>query len=322
MRFKVVQIFNDMKKFTILAAFMLFATVGMFAQSADTTVFINNHEIKINDNEDEISIKIYELNKGKRVSNDPLYESNYFRKQSNNGRRRVFTYATKDEEFVREETNTTVVKTKSRWFNHDLKNPFPHLYFAHLEMTDGSFGTFAQIHQRSSSFEWGMYSPTTIFCTKDGHFGMATALGFSNSYNFFNHDYVMAMQDGDATMMTLSDYTEGQHTSTGKSFLRYWSLRIPLSMQLQFNVCRSPLTFSAGAELEWRFWVRSFARYDGAKHKISDDLDYNAIGLNALFQVGYNGIIVFTRMGLTEMFNSHNLKDIYQLSVGIGFNFD
>lgn len=311
-----------MKKFTILAAFMLFATVGMFAQSADTTVLINNHEIKINDNEEEIRIKIYELNNGKRVSNDPLYESNYLRKPNTNVRRRIFTYTTKDEEYVKEETSTTVVKSKSRWFNHDLKAPLPHLYFAHLEMTDGSFGTFAQMHQRSSSFEWGMYSPTTIYCTEDGHFGFATALGFSNSYHFFSNDYVMAMQDGNATMMTLSDYTGGQYTGTGKSFLRYWSLRVPLMMQVQFNVNRSPLTFSAGAEVEWRFWARSFARYDGAKHKISDDLDYNAIGLNALFQVGYDGFILFTRMGLTEMFNSKNLNDIYQLTVGIGFNFD
>lgn len=311
-----------MKKFTILAVFILLATVGMLAQSADTTVVINNHEIKINDNENEIKIKVFELNNGKRVSNDPIYESNYLRKPNDNVRRRIFSYTTKDEEFVKEETSTTVVKSKTRWFNNDLKNPFPNLYFSHLEMTDGAFGTFAQMHQRSSSFEWGMYSSTTIFCTKDGHFGMATALGISNSYNFFLHDYVLAMQDGNATMMPLSEYTEGQYTGTGKSFLRYWSLRIPLTMQLQFNVNRSPLTFSAGAEFEWRFGMRSFARYGGAKHKIADDLDYNAIGLNALFQVGYNGVILFTRMGLTEMFNSSNLKDIYQQSVGIGFNFD
>lgn len=313
-----------MKKFTILAAFMLFATVGILAQSADTTVLINNHEIKINDNENEIRIKIFEVDNGKRVSSEPLYESNYLRKRDESSRRRIFTYSiNRDEEFTKEETGTTVVKSRSRWFNHDLNSPFPHFYLSHLEMTDGSFGNFAsQMHQRSSSFEWGLYSPATIFCTKDGHFGMATAIGISNSYNFFKHDYVLAMKDGNSTMMTLSEYTNGEHTSTGKTFMRYWSLRLPLTMQVQFNVNRSPLTFSAGAEFEWRFWVRSFARYDGVKHTISDDLDYKAIGLNAIFQVGYNGIILFSRMGLTEMFNSSNLNDIYQLSVGVGFNFD
>ena len=314
-----------MKKFTLLAALLLFATIGIYAQNADTTVIVNNHEIKINDSGEKIKIKIYELDKGSRTTNEPIYESSYSRKREDGGRIRRFSYSfSNDEVTTKEDNGTTVVKSTSRWFTKELHQPFPNLYFSHLELTDGSFGSFSNMmHQKQSSFEWGMYSPITIFCTNDEHFGIATAFGFSNSYNFFGQDYVLMMNDdGNSEMQPLSVYTNNEYTSTSKSFLRYWSLRVPLTMQAQFKVNRSYLTFSAGAEVEWRIWVRSFARYGGSKHTISSDLDYNAIGLNALFQVGYNGFILFSRFGLTEMFKSNKLNDVYQMSVGIGINFD
>jgi|GEM_PF-1335119 len=318
-----------MKRISFLAVLLLFATMGIFAQSADTTVVVNTHEIKIKESENEIEIKIYELKDGTRVSDEPLYESNYSRKRDHDGRTRHFSYSVgKDKEISTEETCIAIVKSKSRWFNNRLQQPLPKLYFAHLEMTDGFFGHSADgMHQRPSSFEWGHYSSTTIFCTKGGHFGMATGLGISNSYNYFSHDVVFKPEGNNSVVFQpLSEYSlenGGQEfTHAHRSFLRYWSLRLPLTMQLQFNVNHGYLTFSAGAELEWRFGVRSFARYGGSKHTISKDLDYNPIGLNALFQVGYSSVIVFTRMGVTQMFNNQDIMDIYQLSVGIGWNFD
>lgn len=317
-----------MIKKLFLAAAMLFTTVGVFAQEPDTTVIFNNYQYNITDNDESIQIKIYEMKDGKKLSNEALYESNYRKKRNSDGNTSRFSFSkNKDQEFVWEETGTAVFSSTSRWFNNELKQPLPSLYFSHLQMTEGPFGPMApNMHQRPSSFEWGLYFPTTIFCTKGGHFGMATGLGISNSYNYFSHDWVLAMVDGNSTFVPLSEYSleEGPvNNYAHRSFLRYWSLRLPLTMQLQFKVNKwDYLSFSAGAELEWRFGMRSFARYGGAKHTISNDLDYNAIGVNALFQVGFNDIIVFGRMGLTEFFNSKNLNDMYQMSIGIGFNFD
>lgn len=326
--FKSVKPNENMKRITILAAMLLFATIGVKAQSADTTVIMKNHEINISDNENEIKIKIFEMKDGTRVSKEPLYESKYQKKRGEGALKRFAYSRGKDELMIMEETDDTKVKSTSRWLNKDLHQALPSLYFAHIEMLDGAFGSFAgDMHQRPSSWEWGIYSPTTIYCTENGRFGFATGWGISNSYNYFQHDWVLAMVDNNSEFMTLHDYSseEGHgpvNDLAHRTFLRYWSLRIPATMQLQFVINRSYLTFSAGAELEWRIGVRSFARYGGLKHTVSDNLDYNPIGVNAMFQVGYEGVILFARTNLTDFFNSKNLDDKHQLAVGIGFNFD
>lgn len=308
-----------MKRFTILAAFLLFATIGVMAQSADTTVVINNHEVKIKDNENGIKIKIYDLKDGVRTSDEPVYESNYSKRTSRSKR---FTYSYDGEEFVLRDHGQRDEEKSTGKAYRELEQALPIFYLSHLEFTDGPFGVISPIHQRPSSFEWGLYSPTTIFCTKGGHFGMATGLGISNSYNYFQHDYVLAKTDNGLEMLTLSDYTDGRFTEASKSYLRYWSLRVPLTLQLQWRVGGSPLTVSAGAEVEWRFGMRSFARYDGAKRTITNDLKYNAFGCNALVQVGYAGFIIFGKVGLVDVLSIYNVGSVNQLSVGIGFNFD
>lgn len=221
----------------------------------------------------------------------------------------------------------TRVRTVSEKITKGLHPGLPDLYYSFLNMTKGSFGPEANVPLRPSSFEWGMYSPVTIFCTGGGHFGMATGLGISNSYNFFDHSKVLVMNDGNSEFQQLYDYSsiEGNGPVTNlahRSFLRYWSLRLPLTMQLQWNIDGNWVTISAGAEIEWRFGVRSFAKYGGSKHTISNDLDYNPLGVNALVSLGFDDTVIFARMGLTEMFKSDKLNDIYQFAFGFGFNFD
>ena len=224
-------------------------------------------------------------------------------------------------------SETTKVSKLSTKLTRGLRPGLPDLYYSYLNMTQGSFGSEANVPLRASSFEWGMYSPVTIFCTGGGHFGMATGVGISNSYNFFSHDKVLIMNDGNSEFQLLYDYSseEGNGPVTNlahRSFLRYWSLRLPLTLQLQWYVQDNWITISAGAELEWRFGVRSFAKYGGSKHTISSDLDYNPFGVNALVSIGFDDTIIFARMGLVEMFKSNKLDDLYQFSFGFGFNFD
>lgn len=308
-----------MKKLTFLTTLLLLMTVGVFAQKVDTTVVINNHEYCISDDKDDIKINIYGLKDGVRTTKEPIYESRFFKKTVSDGRVHRFSFSTYNDEMEGRETEDV-----SFWFSHELKQPLPSLYFSHLEFSN-SDGTLIDMHNRPSSFEWGGYSPITILCTKGGHFGVSTGFGISNSYNFLYGDYVMMMDKGKVKIEELSVYTEGRFEKANKSFLRYWSLRLPVMSQLQWKVGREYLSISAGAELEWRFWMRSFARYDGAKRTISDDLNYRAIGCNALLQIGYGGCIVFGRIGLTELFTLEEQNPVWnacQVSVGIGYNFD
>lgn len=259
-----------MKKFTILAAFVLFATAAVFAQTEKTTIIINENGEK-----------------------------------------------------------TTIVE---RWFRSRLSDPLPSLYYAYLDMRDGSFGPEASVPIRSSSFEWGMYSTSEIYSTRNSRFGVSSGIGISNSYNFFTHDRVLRVdEDHNAFIQPLVQYSSepgnGPETRFAhKSFLRYWSLRIPLMLQLQWDVNGSPLALAAGAEVELRFGVRSFAHYGGSKHTITNSLEYNPLGVNALFSLSFDDAVIFFRMGLGEMFTLKNPgKDdmhIHQMAIGFGFNFD
>lgn len=274
-----------MKRHLFFAVFMLFATASVFAQTEKTTVII---------------------------------------KESANGTEK-----------------TTIVE---KVFQSKLHQTLPDLYYSYLNMYNGTFGPEAHIPIRSSSFEWGTYNQHTIFCTKGGHFGMTWGFGISNSYNFFQHDVVLRqysedgfneygeeVKKGQAYFQNLWDYSNEpgnglENHFAHRSFLRYWSLRLPVMLQVQCEINNTPLALAAGVEAEWRFGVRSFARYGGSKHTISNSLDYNPVGLNALVSLAGDDGVIFVRFGITDFFTAYDTdggyKDMYQMAIGFGFNFD
>ena len=228
--------------------------------------------------------------------------------------------------------DTEKVTIVEKLLNDNLYDPLPDLYYSYLNMRNGVFGPEANVPLRSSSFEWGLYSMDQLFCTKDGHFGMTAGLGISNSYNYFDHNVVLRIDDDrEAYFQSLNAYSseEGNGPTNNfahRSFLRYWSLRLPLMIQGQWLVNDTPLVVAAGAELEWRFGMRSFARYGGSKHTVTDNLNYQPVGVNALLSFRASNSVVFLRVGLTEMFSVKDATDskinVCQASLGFGFNLD
>lgn len=217
-------------------------------------------------------------------------------------------------------------------FTSKLHQTLPDLYYGFLNLNSSSFGPEANVPLRSSSFEWGTYNQHTIFATKGNHFGMSWGLGISNSYNYFSHDVVLRKDDnGKAYFQLLNAYSSENgngpvNNYAHRSFLRYWSLRLPIMLQVQCDINNTPVALAAGVEAEWRFGVRSFARYGGSKHTVTNSLDYNPVGLNALFSLSAGDFVIFTRFNLNEFFKVKDTKgnyaDMYQMTIGIGFNFD
>ena len=214
--------------------------------------------------------------------------------------------------------------------NPRMVDPLPSIYYAYENMLTSTFGTEAHIPLRSSSFEWGLYGTTHVLTTENGRFGISTGLGISNAYNYLTHDKVLSvdeMNGRQAFIESLNTYSslEGHGPTNNyahRTFLRYWSLRLPVMFQLQWKIDGVPLSLAAGAELEWRFGMRSFARYGGAKHTVSDNLNYNPVGFNVLFSLAFDDTVIFFRSGLTDMMNIRDCGDVYQMSLGFGFNFD
>ena len=212
--------------------------------------------------------------------------------------------------------------------NPNMVDPLPSIYYSYENMFTSTFGPEANVPLRSSSFEWGLYGMSPVVRTKGGHFAISTGLGISNAYNYLTHDMVLAMDDeNQAYLEPLITYSsvEGHGPANNyahRSFIRYWSLRLPVMLELQWRIDGTPLAVAAGAELEWRFGMRSFARYGGAKHTITDNLNSNPVGFNVLFSLIFDDTVIFFRSGLTDMFNIKDCGDIYQMSLGFGFNFD
>jgi hypothetical protein len=235
---------------------------------------------------------------------------------------------TKEMDNGRKETVTFV----ERLFSSKLQQTLPDWYYGFLNMTSNPFGPEAHVPLRSSSFEWGIYNQHALFTACNEHLGMSWGLGISNSYNYFSHDVVLRVDDErKAYFQSLNAYSseEGNgpvNNFAHRSFLRYWSLRLPLMIQVQWDINDTPVALAAGVEAEWRFGVRSFARYGGSKHTITKNLDYSPVGVNALFSLAIDNFVLFARYGLTDFFNVKDSRDeinnMYQMSIGLGFNID
>ena len=321
-----------MKKITLITVLMLFLSLEMFAQKVDTTLVINNHEICIEDNKEQIDITIYALDEGVRTTENPLFEGVFVKNDGLVGSYKNVTYAFKNKIVEFDDDNFSFIN-----HSRSLANCLPSIYFSHLGMFDGTTGEQpAGLKQRTGSFEWGFNYHATIFCTKNKHFGMTAGLGISNSYHFLKNDYVLMQNNGSLYQQKVSELvlgnTNGHDDIVGagvtKSYLRYWSAHLPLMLQLQWKPNGHVFMVSAGADLEWRFGMRSFARYCGSKHTMASDIDYNPIGLNGIFQVSFANVTIISRLGLTEMLkintdaSGENSLPINQWSLGIGLCFD
>lgn len=297
-----------MKKNLFLVA-MLFGIMPLFAQDEnqkptnDTVIIYNNHEIQIKENEKGLKVKVYDVDENEKTEIEPSYEIRY--KGNNNV-----------------SINIPFVNEKETNGSRSYKALTPGVYYAYTMFSEKSFGQMSpDISQRGRSFEWGLHPiRCSIYHTKNNVFGVHTGLGISNTYIYFKKFNVLTEIDGKIAMVDLigdSIISPNQpHKKDGKSFLRYWSLHIPVCVQLQFKT-NTLLRIAAGVDFEWKFGMRSFARYDGTKHTISDDLNYNPINCNALFMISIHRIVISSKIALNDMFG-HSDIGTYPFTIGIG----
>lgn len=341
-----------MKKIILLTTFLaLFST--LFSQEqikADTSFIVNNNKIQVIDSSKGLKIKVYKMTDDGYTPINPYYEGrydkscyiteeiNYVNKNSQNVTIKVpliptNTFSESDiivfekelEDYAKDlEDNAKKIEKKYKISSYYAN--YPNIYYAYSQIYDNPWDFAAQsISQRPISFEWGSYLFSTAMCfNKSRTLGLTAAIGFSNTYNYLNNKTVIASNNGTPYVYNFDDNSElipnglENRAYVDKSFMRYWSVRIPVSVQIQWRLGYNKMALSVGPELEWRFAMRSFARYDGSKHIITKDLNYRPLGVNALVCISYDDVVIFGRMALTEMFG-HNIKAI-PFNIGLGFN--
>ena len=341
-----------MKKLVLFAAFMvLFGTISSQEQiKTDTSFIINNNKIQIIDSSKGLKIKVYKVTDDGYTPINPYYEGryerssyisediNYSSKNSQNVTIKVPLVPTnilnesdvivleKSLDNYAKELEDNVKKTKKTYKINTFYANYPSIYYAYSQMYDNPWNLASKsISQRPISFEWGSYLFSTAMCyNKSRTLGLTAAIGFSNTYNYLNNKMVLASDNGIPYVYDFDNSGEiipsefNDRSSVDKSFIRYWSVRLPISVQIQWRLGYNKMALSAGPEFEWRFAMRSFARYDGSKHTLSKDLNYNPLGINALVALSYDDVVIFGRMGLTSMFASE--LNTFQFNIGLGFN--
>ncbi len=316
-----------MKRLVLISVLM--ALVGnAFSQEikTDTTFVVNSNKIQVVDGQNGLKIKVYEMTQDGYVSINPYYESRY-EGTSVSEKLESNTYIqlpivpsyVKKQHIVVKETEDNQKQYKIKYF----ESAYPCIYYSYSQMYDDSFMFESSAFlQRPNSFEWGLYLFDEEICyNKSRTLGLVTALGISNTYNFFNNKTVLATDNGTPYIYNFNDggeiVPEGMsgRTYVDKSFLRYWSLRLPVSVQIQWRLSYKVMALSVGPELEWRFGVRSITNYDGGKHVVADDINYNPLGVNVLTTLKFQDFVLFGRFGLTQMFGS----DIKAVPFNVGF---
>lgn len=335
-----------MKRLVFLITFMaLFGAA--FSQEeikTDTTLIINNNKIQITDSSKGLKIEVFSVDDEGYTPINPYYEVRYeteYSKSSKDGKGVVIKFPLVPDYVINEsdiivaenyinnadeESDKNADQTTKSFKIKTFDAVFPSLYFSSSQLADAPFQFSSSVfQQRPISFEWGSYIFGVKMCSnKSNTLGLTAGLGISNTYNYLNNNSVLAADNGKPYVY---DFEKGGEiipddmqglTGVDKSFVRYWSLRLPVNMQVQWRVGYKKMALSVGPELEWRFGMRSFARYYGSKHTVSKEINYNPLAVNALMLISYDDIVLFGRFALTDMFGDA-LKSV-PFNLGIGFN--
>ncbi|NDV59386.1 outer membrane beta-barrel protein [Bacteroides sp. 519] len=292
-----------MKQF--IALLLILAPLAGMAQEVnpkDTTLYVGNRKFVVKENDGKIRVKVFEeIASGDTIKNDQIFEGVYRDGQSTEQRISVSLPFTR--------------KAKKRYKGHFD----PHsagIYLGYQQLGDGfmGFGSNDDVDLvASKSWEWGI----NLF---DGalrmskHFGVTAGLGFG--YTSFRVDGNQAFVENENGITYIADAPEDAIYK--KSRLRYYHLRLPVSLEFQQKFgWRGPLFVSVGAELETRFWTKSLAKVDGKKRTLDKDLNVRPLGVNLLVQAGYSNWGFYCRYSMNSLFEKNKGPEMYPYSLGI-----
>ncbi len=338
-----------MKKIVFISLFMTLAfnvisqetkNDNIVVNGDKVEILINNNKVKITDSPNGLKINVFTITEDGEEERNPYYESRYENDANSLTEKKNVTINIpikptfiKDDKYVTDDKGT---KLKFRYF----EPIYPNIYYAYSAMIGFPFSDYSLNFnlQKANSFEWGMYLFQYDIChNKRKTIGLTTALGFSNTYFFSS--YIL----GTTTNDNSSNYTyfyrpndsgeEGNPIPDGLSdvnalekfddgYYRYWSLRLPVSVQFQWRVGGNRMAFSFGPEFEWRFAMKSFTYLNNDKLTVSNNLAYNPFGVNALAMLNFKNLVIFGRTGLTHLFNQDNSHiNVTPFNIGIGISF-
>lgn len=163
--------------------------------------------------------------------------------------------------------------------------------------------------------QWGYHMTRNV--------GINTAFYVTRSrYWIDNNQYLVYDRNVNATSkITLIDTPfDGKEVKQG--YLRYWSVRVPLCLEISSASSRGPF-IAVGPELEYRFGdVSKVDVVDKKKPQtVVKGINVNPLGLNAVARIGINDFGIMARYSFTSLFLNDDPVQTYPFMIGISTSF-
>ena len=219
-------------------------------------------------------------------------------------------YETIDEE-GKVEYSTDIKAGKSNYtIRRRMRTHYPTFYMGYSRLSNNTLSsTFspdfaAGIGQKQSRcWDWGIYTDgNSIPFNKRGTIGISYALGIGrSSYKLTGGSYFY-----NDNGITRFGNMPGNDKAYDETWFRYWSVCLPINLELQQYINKKPLFLTFGPEVELRFSPKSLGRINGYKKKssITQDFDLNPLNVNLMAQVGYDDVGFMVKLSLIDMFQN------------------
>ena len=149
--------------------------------------------------------------------------------------------------------------------------------------------------------------------------GVNTALYITRSRYWFNDNQYLGY-DANHSIVLTNAQVDGRDVKQG--YLRYWSLRVPLCLEISSASNRGPF-IAVGPEIEYRFAdVSKIDFYSQKKgEKYIKGVNVNPLGLNAVARVGINDFGLIARYSFTSLFMNDSPFETYPFMIGLSTTF-
>lgn len=163
--------------------------------------------------------------------------------------------------------------------------------------------------------QWGYHMTKNI--------GINTALYLTRSrYWIDNGQYLTTARNtsSDKKIVFSDDDIDGRIVKQG--YLRYWSLRVPLCLEISSASSRGPF-IAVGPELEFRFADVSKVDFVNQKkgEKYINGINVNPLGVNAVARIGINDFGIIARYSFTSLFLNDDPVQTYPFMIGLSTTF-
>lgn len=269
-------------------------------KTSDTTFVFNKQKFEISQNGERTSVKVYKKN-GTEMKK--TVETEFL-----DGQEVEQVYVTSP--FIPRRT----YKRHSQEYSH-----YPFMFAGGDLLAGSAFGTSSsdRYSRDGKSSEWG-FTGASFEYPLTPSLAITSALSIAHVSHHFKTGYVLNTIDGVTSLQPFKGDNDDDRPS--KSYLSYWTIRMPLMAEWSMRVGVDDLFAAFGPSVEFRFNERS--RYKlGKKHTISKDVNMNPVGLNLEARVGYGSFMLYARTALTPLLRTEYAPEWYPFAVGMGLRF-